>query len=166
MANFWKKAFGAVDLEDMDYAGDDNAYEEETVAYDQDDDEMEEYESPVINRRPIKSNVIEMDRSRRVMEDSKMMQMIIFKPRNHDEIHEIVNNLKERKPVIINLDKMDTALAQRILDFVHGAVYALNGDLKRVARNIFVVVPSNIDIETHQNGESSDGRSEDMSTII
>ena len=85
-----------------------------------------------------------------------MMQMIIFKPRNHDEIHEIVNNLKERKPVIINLDKMDTALAQRILDFVHGAVYALNGDLKRVARNIFVVVPSNIDIETHQDGDSAD----------
>ncbi len=165
MANFWKKAFGAVDLEDMDYVGDDTTYQDDPVSYDQ-EDEAEEYEAPVVNRRTVKSNVIEMDRSRRISEDSKMMQMIIFKPRNHDEIHEIVNNLKERKPVIINLDKMDTALAQRILDFVHGAVYALNGDLKRVARNIFVVVPSNIDIETHQDGDSADAKGEEMSTII
>ena len=74
MANFWKKAFGAVDLEDMDYVGDDTTYQDDPVSYDQ-EDEAEEYEAPVVNRRTVKSNVIEMDRSRRISEDSKMMQM-------------------------------------------------------------------------------------------
>ena len=60
----------------------------------------------------------------------------------------MVDNLLVKKPTVINLDDMDKAEAQRALDFVSGAVYALNGEIRKAARNIFVVAPSNIDIQS------------------
>jgi cell division inhibitor SepF len=56
----------------------------------------------------------------------------------------------------MNLDELEIELGQRILDFVGGAVYSLNGDIKKVARSIFVVAPSNVDVS--QNIAERSGR--------
>ena len=55
----------------------------------------------------------------------------------------------------MNLDELEIELAQRILDFVGGAVYSLNGDIKKVARSIFVVAPSNVDVSQNVDDRSS-----------
>lgn len=78
------------------------------------------------------------------------MKMVIFKPSSYDETESVIDSLRARKPVVVNLDEINPAVAQRILDFISGAVYALNGDIRRAARNIFVVVPSNIEISTNE----------------
>ena len=57
---------------------------------------------------------------------------------------------KSDMPIVVNLDEINPAVAQRILDFISGAVYALNGDIRRAARNIFVVAPSNIEISSNE----------------
>jgi cell division inhibitor SepF len=77
------------------------------------------------------------------------MRMIVYQPKSNEDTQNIIDNLKARKPVVINLDEMDNDIAQRVLDFVSGAVYALNGNIKKVARSIFVVTPSNIDISSN-----------------
>lgn len=74
------------------------------------------------------------------------MQMMLFQPCSLEEAESIIDNLKARKPVIMNLDELDVELGQRILDFVGGAVYSINGDIKKVARSIFVVAPPNVDV--------------------
>jgi cell division inhibitor SepF len=55
----------------------------------------------------------------------------------------------------MNLDEMDVELGQRILDFVGGAIYSLGGDIKKVARSIFVVAPSNVDIAQNVDERST-----------
>jgi cell division inhibitor SepF len=74
------------------------------------------------------------------------MQMLVFQPSNLEDAESIIDSLKARKPVIMNLDDMDVETAQRILDYVGGAVYTINGDIKKVARSIFVVAPPNVDV--------------------
>lgn len=86
------------------------------------------------------------------------MRMIVYQPKSNEDTQNIIDNLKARKPVVINLDEMDNEIAQRVLDFVSGAVYALNGNIKRVARGIFVVAPSNIDISSNM-GENKEEES-------
>lgn len=84
------------------------------------------------------------------------MRMLVFQPSSYEEAECIIDNLKARKPVIMNLDELEIELGQRILDFVGGAVYSLNGDIKKVARSIFVVAPSNVDVS--QNIAERSGR--------
>jgi cell division inhibitor SepF len=84
------------------------------------------------------------------------MRMIVYQPKSNEDTQDIIDNLKARKPVVVNLEEMDNDIAQRVLDFVSGAVYALNGNIKKVARGIFVVAPSNVDIATN-TGEKEEG---------
>ena len=97
------------------------------------------------------SNVVTMDdypRQGSQYVNDRDMKMVIFKPSSYDETESVIDSLKARKPIVINLDEINPAVAQRILDFISGAVYALNGDIRRAARNIFVVAPSNIEISS------------------
>ena len=70
----------------------------------------------------------------------------MYQALTYDDTQAIVDNLKNRKPIIVNLDSLEQDLAQRVLDFMSGAVYALDGTIQKVSRSIFVLVPSNIDI--------------------
>ena len=89
------------------------------------------------------------------------MKMIIFQPSSYDETQSVIDNLKSRKPIIVNLDEIDVAVAQRILDFISGAVYALGGDIKKAARNIFVVAPSNVEVVTGIEGATEEHYAQD-----
>jgi cell division inhibitor SepF len=84
------------------------------------------------------------------------MRMVVYQPKSNEDTQDIIDNLKARKPVVINLDDMDNDKAQRVLDFVSGAVYALNGNIKKVSRGIFVIAPSNVDIASNNDKEEED----------
>lgn len=74
------------------------------------------------------------------------MEVVVIQPESYDEAQEICDHIKSKKPVIINLDKMDRDIAQRIMDFVSGSCYTLSGNLQRVTNNIFIIAPENVDI--------------------
>lgn len=80
------------------------------------------------------------------------MKMIVYHPVSYEDTQNIIDNMKSRKPVIVNMEELEIECAQRILDFMAGAVYALNGTIFKIARGIFVVAPNNYDIIG--NGES------------
>ncbi len=77
---------------------------------------------------------------------SSYVKVVVYQPLNYDDTQHIIDNLKGRKPIIVNLDALEQDLAQRVLDFMSGAVYALDGNIQKVSRSIFVLVPSNVDI--------------------
>ena len=74
------------------------------------------------------------------------MKMIVYHPVSYEDTQIIIDNLKSRKPVIVNMEELDMDCAQRILDFLSGAIYALNGTMCKVSRGIFVVAPNNYDV--------------------
>lgn len=78
-------------------------------------------------------------------------KMLVIEPKSFDECTKLVDNLKARKPVIINLEKVETDLARKMFDFMSGATYALNGNVQRVTSNIFIFAPANVDIAAKIN---------------
>lgn len=82
--------------------------------------------------------------------------MIIYKPLSYEDGQNIVDNLCARKPVIVNMVDLDREIAQRVVDFIAGAVYAQNGSIRKVSYGIFVIVPSNVSLVGNTDGESED----------
>ena len=111
---FWKKAFGPLGMKQTDVDGDEyyDEMDEEMEDYDDYDepaDELDEpsYEEPSFSRR--RSKVISMPETRG---ESSQMKMIIFRPTSYDETQGVIDNLKSRKPIIVNLDEIDVAVEQ------------------------------------------------------
>lgn len=77
---------------------------------------------------------------------SKGLEVCIMKPTTFEESQEISDLLLSGKATVINLEGFDDKVAQRIMDFVSGCVYAINGKLHRISNCIFIVSPDNVDI--------------------
>ncbi len=80
------------------------------------------------------------------MNQSGQFKMVVIEPKSLDECRRLVDNLKARKPVIINLERVETDLARKMFDFLGGATYALSGNIQRVTQNIFIFAPNNVNI--------------------
>ena len=89
---------------------------------------------------------------------SAQMKMIVYHPISYEDTQNIIDNLKSHKPVIVNMEELEVDCAQWILDFIAGAVYALNATIYKISRGIFVVAPDNYDVI----GNSAGSDSEDM----
>ena len=76
----------------------------------------------------------------------KQFKLVVTEPKSFDECPKLVDNLKSKKPVIINLEKLENETARKIFDFLSGATYALDGNVQKVANNIFVFAPENVDV--------------------
>jgi cell division inhibitor SepF len=73
-------------------------------------------------------------------------KLVVTEPKAFDECPRLVDNLKSKKPVIINLEKLEADTARKIFDFLSGATYALNGNVQKISNNIFVFAPESVDI--------------------
>lgn len=78
--------------------------------------------------------------------NASKMKVIVIEPRNFDDAQQVANNLREKKPVVINFEKTEAADAKRIIDFISGTTYALNGEIKKVGHNVFLCAPSNVNV--------------------
>lgn len=83
------------------------------------------------------------------------VKMVVIEPKSIDECPRLVDSLKAKKPIIINLEKIETDSARKIFDFLSGATYALNGNIQKVANNIFLFAPENVDITAQVEQKNS-----------
>ncbi|MBR6098376.1 cell division protein SepF [bacterium] len=74
----------------------------------------------------------------------KGYEVIVMEPRSFEDAGQIVQNLKERKTIVLNLHLLDKIQCQRTIDFVCGAAHALNGNPQKVGDLVFVFTPSNV----------------------
>jgi cell division inhibitor SepF len=74
------------------------------------------------------------------------MEVCVVKPASVDDSREITETLLAGRTVILNLEGMDLEIAQRIIDFISGATFAINGNLQKISNYIFLVTPTNVDI--------------------
>ncbi|HEY8390419.1 MAG TPA: cell division protein SepF [Clostridia bacterium] len=75
-----------------------------------------------------------------------MSSVVIHSPTTPEEVESLIDYLKRREPAIVNLDKPPAEIAQRILDMLSGAIYALNGSMHRIQDNIFLLTPEGVEI--------------------
>lgn len=80
------------------------------------------------------------------MPQVQQVKMVITQPTSFEQSEEICGYLKEKKSVIINLEYVNKDVARRIIDFVAGAVNALDGHMQKISNAIFLVAPINYDI--------------------
>lgn len=83
----------------------------------------------------------------------KQLKVVVIEPASFDEVQAIADHLRNRKPVIINLEETETDTAKRIVDFISGATYALGGSMQKIGNGIFMFAPVNIDIAMDQGDE-------------
>jgi len=82
--------------------------------------------------------------------NTNAFKLVLIEPKSFDECPKLVDGLKGRRPIIINLEKIETETAKKIFDFLSGATYALNGSVQKVANNIFIFAPESVDISASQ----------------
>ena len=119
-----------------------DANEEEEEDYVENNEEMEEEEE---NN---KENKLWGRRNNKVvaMPQPQQVKMVISQPTTFEQSDEICSFLKEKKSIIVNLEYVNKDVARRIVDFISGGVYALDGYIQKVSNSIFLVAPSNYEI--------------------
>ncbi|MBD3106807.1 cell division protein SepF [Bacillus sp. AGMB 02131] len=92
----------------------------------------------------------------------KSSKVVLFEPRAYSEAQEIADHLKNRKAVVVNLQRIAHDQAKRIVDFLSGTVYAIGGDIQRIGSNIFLCTPDNVDVSGSITGILQDEESDDL----
>ena len=122
-----------------------------------DEEELEEEKKPFVPRQSVQTPQPQRPAPVSMQSASKpaqsggrftnAMKMVVIEPQGFDESPRLVDSLKAKKPIIINLENLETDTARKIFDFLSGATYALNGNVQKVANNIFVFAPENVSVD-------------------
>jgi cell division inhibitor SepF len=114
------------------------------------DDEYDDNESEYIEEEiePVK-NVKQVSSKQNVVSLQslqKSSKMVLLEPRVYAEAQEIADHLKNRRSVVVNLQRIEHDQAKRIVDFLSGTVYAIGGDIQKIGINIFLCTPDNVEV--------------------
>ena len=80
------------------------------------------------------------------MNSSNKQEVVLFRPGSFNDTSKAADDLRNRKAVIVNMENVDKAMARRVVDFLSGCVYALDGDVKKIAQSAYLFCPHNMDI--------------------
>lgn len=75
------------------------------------------------------------------------MKLVIHEPEIYEDIVKAIDDVKSRKPVVLNLQQMEEDQKRKAFDFTSGAIYTLEGNMQKVATDIFILAPSNVEID-------------------
>lgn len=117
----------------------------------EEDDEEFEYEEPVEEvHRSGKNKVVPLNPAQ------TQAKIIVLKPKCFSNSTAVADELKKRRPVVIDVGALDPDEARRVVDFIAGTVYGINGNMQKVSGGIFLATPSHMDIagEVLTSGEN------------
>ncbi len=143
-------------------------YEKEEEVYDDYDDEILDEEPEPAPRRSYTTRgaaavapAAEPSRPApgRVMSinSASNMQVVLVKPERFDQVSDIADRLRDRQSVVLNLESTNKDVARRLVDFLSGCAYALDGKIRKVAISTYLITPYNVEVvgETAEELESS-----------
>lgn len=82
-----------------------------------------------------------------IKENDGKNKMILLEPRAYSESQQIADFLKGRNTVVVNLKRVTSDQAKRIVDFLSGTIYAIGGDIQKIGGGIFLCTPNNVNIQ-------------------
>lgn len=144
MGKFSDKILGAFSMkDDYDDEYDDEEFDDEE--YDiEEEDEVEEEKGGLFSRA--KKAVAPREEARPAYSSRKNQEVCIFKPSSIEDSREITETLLQGKAVVINFEGLHVEISQRIIDFISGSCYALDGNLQKISNYIFIATPDSVDI--------------------
>ena len=81
-----------------------------------------------------------------VVSMSNKQEVVLFHPMNFNDTSKAADHLRSKKAVIVNMENIDKAMARRVVDFLSGCAYALDGKVKKVAQSTYLFCPHNMDV--------------------
>lgn len=85
------------------------------------------------------------------------LQVVIIKAQKYEDVLEIASHLKERKPVVVNMEETPQDVARRMIDFITGVIYAIDGDVQKISKVIMLATPYNVNIMGNFEDELRNG---------
>ncbi len=129
MLNKFKYFIGLDDYEEEEFYENENFYEDENQ------------DLPISTKtKKVNNKVVNIH-------TNNNMKIVVHEPLNYEEAPEIVENLKSRKVIVVNFEELDINLKRQIFDFVNGALYAMEGKIQKVTKDIFILAPNNVEID-------------------
>lgn len=143
---------------------DDEGYEDE---YDEEVDEMDEEEvsepaartrrpspfaarseasAPVTSAAPASATATSNFSGQVLNMNSGKQEVVLFHAKTFDNAAKAADELRKKKAVILNMENVDKALTRRVVDFLSGSVYALDGNVKKIAQSTYLFCPHNMDV--------------------
>ena len=89
-------------------------------------------------------------------------KMILLEPRAFSESQQIADHLKKRNTVVVNMKRVTSEQAKRIIDFLSGTVYAIGGDLQKIGVGIFLCTPKNVNVEGTISEDNDNKKQEEI----
>ena len=80
------------------------------------------------------------------MTSGPKQEVVLFRPTSFNETSKAADHLKNNKAVVLNLEDVDKAMSRRVVDILSGAVYALEGDVTKIAKSAYLFYPKNMDV--------------------
>ncbi|MBQ6848366.1 MAG: cell division protein SepF [Clostridia bacterium] len=120
-----------------------------------DDEEIEEeIQEEAIDRRGVKKEEPRKAETPRIINGKNkstainpaQMQVVLVKPERYEDVTSIADHLNDKKTVVLNLEAADRDLSRRIVDFLSGATYANHGNIKKISKGTFLIVPNGVDM--------------------
>ena len=94
--------------------------------------------APVAERNEFGGRVLNMN--------SNKQEVVLFRPSSFNDTSKAADDLRNRKAVIVNMENVDKAMARRVVDFLSGCVYALDGTVQKIAQSAYLFCPHNMDV--------------------
>lgn len=110
-------------------------------------EEQDNETSPFETRRNIRNNSVASNNNVVSIHSQKNVRVVLSEPRSYDEAQEIADHLRSRRAVVVNLQRVRSDLALRIVDFLSGTVYALSGSISKLGPHIFLCTPDSVEIQ-------------------
>lgn len=142
MAKMFNKIMGIIGLDDGSI---EEEYEQQETK--EQNEREEELEEPILSTK--KNNKVVN------IHTTSSVRVVISKPKSYDEATAICDDLKSRRIVVVNVSDLEPKTAQRLLDFMGGASYVLNGELQEVEKNVYILSPSNVEVSNELQSELS-----------
>lgn len=106
--------------------------------------EEEDYDEPIEKPRKQSQKVTPIRSVKRAPGNG--MEVCVIRPSSIEDGREITETLLANRTVVLNLEGLDVAIAQRIIDFASGSTYAISGNLQKISNYIFIITPASVDI--------------------
>lgn len=126
---------------------------DEEYADDYMEDEVEELESETEEDDDITAGFdsITANKSNKIvsLHTVSQMKVVILEPKKYEDVTTIADHLKQRRALVVNLDSVERNEDKKaIFNFMNGAVYVLEGNIQKITKSIFLLAPSNVDIDS------------------
>lgn len=135
------KIFGKIG--DLFFGGDDEFDEYEEIEQEKEPFFPQDVQTPSAKPAP----AVQKKGSRVVnIAATTQLEVVVMQPQTYEDSRDVADRLKGKKAVVINLEELSKEDAIKVLDFVSGVVYALEGDIQKVSSGIFLIAPYNVSI--------------------